>query len=104
MQNKTNEQIQAEIERKIAEMSPEEKAAMQEMESAMDRYMIAALQRKYGATVELIPNDHHHIKINGVLMGYNEFAGWLLDQQIEHGELDDPEDEEENEEGDGEDA
>ena len=94
MERKTNEQIQEEIEREMTEMSDEEKQALQEADAAMDRYMTAVLSRKFGATVETLPNDRHHIKINGVVMGYNEFAGWLMDKQAE---LDEAQEENSNE-------
>ena len=92
---KSNEQIQQEIEAKIAAMTPEEREAMLEMERAADNLAIVQLRQKYGVNIELIPGDRHHIKLDGEVMGYNEFQAWLAAHQPEEEEDEDWEDDEE---------
>lgn len=89
MGRKTNEQIKQEREEKLNAMTPEEREATLALESAVDNYLIMMLKQKYNVNAELIPNDPNHIKIDGVVMGHNEFAGWLLDKQMELEESDD---------------
>lgn len=92
---KTNEQIQQEIEAKLAEMSPEEREATLAADDAMDRLMCIKLSRELQATIETIPGDRHHIKVNGQVMGYNEYAEW---QEARYAELH-PDEDEESEDG-----
>ncbi len=98
---KTNEQIQQEIEAKLAAMSPEEREAALAADDAADRYMCIKLSRELQATIKTIPGDRHHIKVNGQVMGYNEYAEW---QEARYAELhpDDEDDEEASEDEEGE--
>lgn len=73
---KTNQQIQQEIEATLAQMSPEEREATLAADDAMDRLMCIKMSRELQATIETIPGDRHHIKVNGQVMGYNEYAQW----------------------------
>lgn len=97
---KTNQEIQNEIEAKLAEMSPEEREATLAADEAMDRLQCIKLSRELDAHIEMIPGDRHHIKVNGEVMGYNEYAEWQaaryaeLHPQEDYDEDDDDEDEE----------
>ena len=73
---RTNQEIQSEIEAKLAEMSPEEREATLAADDALDRLMCIRLSRELDARIETIPGDRHHIKVNGEVMGYNEYAEW----------------------------
>ena len=94
---KTNQEIQQEIEAALAEMSPEEREATLAVDDAMDRLMCIKLSRELEATIETIPGDRHHIRVNGQVMGYNEYAEW---QEARYAELhpDEVEDEDDEEE------
>ncbi len=97
---KTNQEIQSEIEAKLAEMSPEEREATLAADEAMDRLMCIKLSRQLQATIETIPGDRHHIKVNGEVMGYNEYARW---QAARYAELypDEEYDEDDDDDEDG---
>lgn len=96
---KTNQQIQDEIEASLAEMSPEEREATLAVDDAMDRLMCIKLSRELQATIETIPGDRHHIKVNGEVMGYNEYAEWSAARHDElHPEEDNEDDDYEDEE------
>ena len=97
---KTNEEIQSEIEAKLAEMSPEEREATLAADEAMDRLMCIKLSRELDAHIETIPGDRHHIKVNGEVMGYNEYAEWSAARRAELHPAEDYDDEDdEDEEG-----
>lgn len=94
---KTNQQIQQEIEATLAGMSPEEREATLAADDAMDRLMCIKMSRELQATIETIPGDRHHIKVNGQVMGYNEYAQWSEARYAElHPEEEADEDEEDN--------
>lgn len=94
---KTNQQIQQEIEATLAQMSPEEREATLAADDAMDRLMCIKMSRELQATIETIPGDRHHIKVNGQVMGYNEYAQWSEARYAElHPEEEADEDEEDN--------
>ena len=90
---RTNQQIQEEIEATLAGMSEEERAATLAADDAMDRLMCIKMSRELQATIETIPGDRHHIKVNGEVMGYNEYAQYV---KARYAELH-PEEEEEEE-------
>ena len=97
---KTNQEIQSEIEAKLAEMSPEEREATLAADEAMDRLMCIKLSRELDAHIEIIPGDRHHIKVNGEVMGYNEYAEWQAARYAElHPEEDYDEDDDDDDEG-----
>lgn len=99
---KTNQEIQNEIEASLAEMSPEEREATLAADDAMDRLMCIKLSRELDAHIETIPGDRHHIKVNGEVMGYNEYAEWSAARYAElHPDVeeDDEEDDDERELG-----
>lgn len=99
---KTNQEIQSEIEAKLAEMSPEEREATLAADEAMDRLMCIKLSRELDAHIETIPGDRHHIKVNGEVMGYNEYAEWSAARYAElHPEEDYDEDDDDEEGGMG---
>ena len=60
--------------------------------------MCIKLSRELQATIETIPGDRHHIRVNGVVMGYNEYAEWSEARyaELHPDEVDDDEDEEES--------
>lgn len=96
---KTNQEIQQEIEASLAEMSPEEREATLAVDDAMDRLMCIKLSRELDAHIETIPGDRHHIRVNGQVMGYNEYAEWSEARYAElHPEEDSDEDEDDDEE------
>ena len=96
---KTNQEIQNEIEASLAEMSPEEREATLAADDAMDRLMCIKLSRELDAHIETIPGDRHHIRVNGQVMGYNEYAEWSEARYAElHPEEDSDEDEDDDEE------
>ena len=92
---KTNQQIQQEIEATLAQMSPEEREATLAADDAMDRLMCIKMSRELQATIETIPGDRHHIKVNGQVMGYNEYAEW---QEARYAELHPEEDADQDDE------
>ena len=100
---KTNQEIQNEIEAKLAEMSPEEREATLAADEAMDRLMCIKLSRELDAHIETIPGDRHHIKVNGEVMGYNEYARWAEARYAELHPYDDDDDDyhEDDDEEDG---
>lgn len=99
MEHLTNEQIKEKIEAELAQMSPEEREAMIAADDAMDRLMCIRLSRELQATIETIPGDRHHIKVNGQVMGYNEYAEWQAARYAElHPEEEMDEDEDEDDE------
>ena len=93
---KTSEQIQQEIEAKLNELPAEEREAILAADQAQDIAMCLALSRKTGHNIEVIPNDRHHIKVDGEVMGYVEFGAWM---QANMHEADDTEEDEDEEEG-----
>lgn len=97
---KTNQEIQQEIEAALAEMSPEEREATLAVDDAMDRLMCIKLSRELEATIETIPGDRHHIRVNGQVMGYNEYAEWSEARyaELHPEEVEDDEDEDDDEE------
>lgn len=96
---KTNEQIQQEIEAKLNEMSVEEREAFLAAEEAKDKLMCIKLSRKLNANIEVIPNDLHHIKVNGEVMGYNEYAEWQEARQAELNPTEEKNEDDEAEDG-----
>lgn len=101
---KTNQEIQQEIEAKLAAMSPEEREATLAADEAMDRLKCIKLSRELDAHIEMIPGDRHHIKVNGEVMGYNEYAEWQAARYAElhpQEDYDDDYDEDDDEEEDG---
>lgn len=99
-EQKTSQQIQAEIEAKLAELPEEERAAILAADQAQDIAMCLTLSRETGHTIEVIPNDRHHIKVDGVAMGYVEFGRWLQANAPRSSESED----EDSEDDEGEDA
>ena len=77
MPQKTSQQIQDEIEAKLNELPEDERAAILAADQAQDIAMCLTLSRKTGHNIEVIPNDRHHIKVDGQPMGYVEFAQWM---------------------------
>lgn len=100
---KTSEQIQQEIEAKLAELPEEERNAIIAADQAQDIAMCLALSRKTGHNIEVIPNDRHHIKVDGEVMGYVEFGAWMQANMVAEDDTED-EDEEEDEEEEGAEA
>ena len=94
---KTSQEIQAEIEAKLAELPEEERNAILSADQAQDVAMCLALSRKTGHNIEVIPNDRHHIKVDGQVMGYVEFGAWMQANMVapDDSEEEDEEDEEE---------
>lgn len=99
-EQKTSEQIQAEIEAKLNELPEAERNAILAADQAQDIAMCLTLSRETGHNIEVIPNDRHHIKVDGVAMGYVEFGQWLQANAPRHSESED----EESEDDEGEDA
>ena len=95
---KTSEQIQQEIEAKLNELPEEERAAVLAADQAADRAMCLRLSRQTGHTIEVIPNDRHHIKVDGQVMGYVEFGAWMQ-ANMPHTESEEAEEDEDDEEG-----
>ena len=95
---KTSEQIQQEIEAKLNELPEDERAAILAADQAQDIAMCLTLSRQTGHRIEVIPNDRHHIKVDGVVMGYIEFAAWMQ-ENMPAADSDDEEDEDEEEGG-----
>ena len=77
MPQRTSQEIQAEVEAKLAELPEEERAAVIAADEAADRAMCLKLSRETGHKIEVIPNDRHHISVDGVAMGYVEFGAWM---------------------------
>ena len=80
----TNEELQQQIEQSLSEMSEEEREATLAADDALDRLMCIKLGQALQATIETIPGDRHHIRVNGEVMGYNEYAEW---QEARYAEL-----------------
>lgn len=76
----TNEQIEERIDQELSEMSEEEREAMLALDDAADRLAIIKLRQRFGVNVELIPNDRHHIRLDGQVIGYNEFQDWIQER------------------------
>lgn len=76
-----NTDIQDQINQELENMDPEEREALLALDAAADRYMIIKLRNAYGVEIRTIPNDRHHILVDGVRMGYEEFAEWLWTKQ-----------------------
>lgn len=98
---KTNQEIQAEIEAKLNELPEAERNAILAADQAQDIAMCLTLSRETGHNIEVIPNDRHHIKVDGVAMGYVEFGQWLQANAPRHSSESEDEDSEDDE---GEDA
>ena len=99
-EQKTSEQIQAEIEAKLNELPEAERNAILAADQAQDIAMCLTLSRETGHNIEVIPNDRHHIKVDGVAMGYVEFGQWLQANAPRPSESED----EDSEDDEGEDA
>lgn len=93
-EQKTSQQIQAEVEAKLAELPEEERAAVIAADEAADRAMCLKLSRETGHQIEMIPGDRHHIKVDGEVMGYVEFGNWMQ-ANMPHASEDEDEDDEE---------
>ena len=98
---KTSQEIQAAIEAKLAELPEEERNAILAADQAQDIAMCLALSRKTGHNIEVIPNDRHHIKVDGQVMGYVEFGAWMQANMVapDDSEEEDESDEDEDDEG-----
>ena len=92
---KTNEQIQQEIEAELNRLPAEEREAILAADQASDRAMCLRLSRETGHNIEVIPNDRHHIKVDGEVMGYVEFGEWMRANKPADNDEDEDEDEEE---------
>jgi hypothetical protein len=94
----TNEQIQQKREEMLAGMSEAKRAAYLEAEAAHDRLMAIEYSEKLGVPVEIIPNDPNHIRVDGRVMGYNEFQAYCEEHlpQEEYDEEDEDWDDEED--------
>ena len=73
---KTNEQIISEIEAKLATKTTEEKQAFIQAQVENDIATCRRLSRELQADIQIVPNDIHHIKVDGNILGYNEFETW----------------------------
>lgn len=91
---KTSEQIQAEIEAKLNELPEAERNAILAADQAQDVAMCLTLSRKTGHDIQVIPNDRHHISVDGVRMGYVEFGAWMQANMVPEDDSEENEDEE----------
>lgn len=98
MPQRTSQEIQAEVEAKLAELPEEERAAIIAADEAADRAMCLKLSRETGHQIEMIAGDRHHIRVDGQVMGYVEFGNWMQ-ANMPHNE---PEESEEDDEEGGE--
>lgn len=83
----TNQEIQQKREEMLAGMSEAKRQAYLEAEAAQDRLMAIEYSEKLGVSVELIPNDPNHIRVDGHVMGYNEFQAYC-EEHLPHEEYD----------------
>ena len=79
MPRPTSQEIQNEIEAKLAEMPEDERNATIAMDKAQTRLTCIQLSRATGHTIEPIENDMHHVKVDGEALGYVEFADWIIE-------------------------
>ena len=92
----TNEEIIQQREEMLANMSEEKREAWLAAEAANDRLMAMEYSEKLGVSVELIPGDPNHIKVDGQVMGYVEFAEYCQEHLPEEEYDEDEEDEEDD--------
>ena len=81
----TNQEIAQKREEMLASMSDEKRQAFLEAEAAYDRLKAIEYSEKLGVPVELIPGDPNSIRVDGLIMGYNEFAAYC-DSHLPHEE------------------
>lgn len=90
---KTSQEIQAEIEAKLNELPEDERNAILAADQAQDVAMCLTLSRKTGHNIEVIPNDRHHIRVDGQVMGYVEFGAWMQANMVDEDDTEDEDDE-----------
>lgn len=73
----TNEEKIQAIEDKLSRMTPDERAAYIRNEQRSDRNICHNLSQELQAQIEIIEGDLHHLRVNGDILGYNEFNSWM---------------------------
>lgn len=81
----TNQEIAQKREEMLASMSDEKRQAFLDAEAAYDRLKAIEYSEKLGVPVEIVPGDPNSIRVDGLVMGYNEFAEYC-DRRLPHEE------------------
>ena len=75
-----NSRKQNNINTQLEQMTQEDRQRFIQNEQSNDQRIASELSQQYHVTVEVIPGDIHHIKINGEVLGYAEFNEWKAEQ------------------------
>lgn len=79
----TNEEKIQSVEERLSRMTPDERLAYIRNEQNSDRMICRDLSEKLQAQIEVIEGDLHHIRVNGDILGYNEFNSWMTHRKRE---------------------
>lgn len=71
-------EVKTEDDLKIEELS-------NQIADCYNKIMLIMLHKMYGVTAELI--DDEHISVDGVVMDDEEFANWLIEKEIDLGNI-----------------